>query len=168
MPTWKDSLTTLLTCLTCSPDRPAEMHILTIVGLLGLVIAVKLVAGRFGFKFTPMSRVLIVVVAWVALTVTAVITVRIYAVPSIASDAIALAVQIAAAVLVALIVVIPLQCWLLKGSYMEGIISSVFSVIVAVLIVVVVRGCWHVVTASKVSIEREMGRQDTMQKELTR
>jgi len=149
MEAWKNELVKVIAALMGGPDTAVEMWAALAVAVFSCVAAMRLTAGVFGLGVSSWPRALFATLVPVALSLAAVVALRIYLPGSVDSPAARLACQIGAAVVIALGVGVPLQCLLLKGNYVEALLNLCASLAIAALVTIGFRAGWEAVTSGR-------------------
>lgn len=140
MEQWKEQAVALLRTLFASPASDREFALLIVAATVFLLIGLRVLAGAWGMKMTGWSRIIIAALLGIALTLAAVTAVRVYALPEISGNALRTGLQIGAALVALLLIVVPLLCWLLHGRYFESMMTVACSLLAAALLTALVDG----------------------------
>ena len=165
MESWMNELVKVLGGVLAGPDTAAQMWSTFAVAVLSCVVIMRLTAGAFGLRLPTLGRALPATLVPVILSLAAVIALRLYLLNKVDSAAVRLACQIGVAVLIALAVAVPMQCFLFKGNYLAGLLNLCAALIIAALITVAFRAGWQAVTSGKSSVLKAKERNELLDSE---
>ena len=163
---WEASLEILRSVI--HPEMPKEALVISIVFAAVYCATVRLSGGTFGLNLSSWPRIVVICVIGLALALLAAAVMRVYAAPHVGSPAMKVVLQAGAALVVLLAVVVPLGCLLLKGNYIESLLTFTASFIAAVLISVAVRACWHAVSQGGGSMKKIGDRRENIMREYSK
>ena len=153
MDAWKTELTRVFVNLFAHPESQTELIGLVVITLLGGILSISIVAKIFGMEAPSGLGVVVACCVTYALSLAAVIAVRLYYLSQTPPRDASMAMQVGAAVLVVLLLGVPLHCLLLKGNYLIGLLTFGTAIGLTSLVTIAVKGGWDAVVSSRAEIK---------------
>ena len=145
-----------------SPDVTRHSVAFLALGAAGCFFVMKLSAAALGMKATGWLRVAVVFALGLALIVAVAGAAQLYLVPRLPAAIAADWVLIGAMVLAVAIVVVPVQCKIQHGSYLQGFIAWLLGIAAGCLIALLASGVLGAARAGDTDLKEVKGRKDAM------
>ena len=163
---WITEFLRLAHLLLARPETHNEFMAGIAAGAIGLILAMRLTSSAFGLKLNGWLVSFLMAVITLVVVFASVCALRMYILKPTTAPLVRLIAQGATAGLVTLIVVVPLQCLIQRGSYLESFLATATAIVAMVLIVVAFRAAWHAAAGGKLSSERMRTRNQAMEADM--
>jgi len=154
MNVWMKEITAVLRDVVFNPHSDTQAITLLVVAVVFWMIVLRLTSGAFGLHNTGWLRIVIVTSVTTTLVLAAVCAIRLYVLQDSMAHGTRLALQIGAAVLAILILGLPVQCLLMRGSYFSSLFSMASALILAALITIGVQGAMGAVKSGHTDMKK--------------
>ena len=165
MVAWKTELIRVFNCLFANPGTQSELIGLAVITLLVGFISLSLVARVFGMEAPSGLSIVVAFSVTYALSIAAVIAVRLYGLSQTTPKDASTALQIGVAAFSVLVIGIPLHCLLLRGNYVVGLLTVGTAIALTSLITMAAKGSWEAVVSGRAEMKRIEGRNTMIESE---